>query len=196
MIRRIRGAVTKSVLDRLDHLAQENPETFQTFYTQFGAMLKEGIVVDPMNKERIAKLLRFASSRGQDASPTVSLDDYIARMPEGQKRIYYLGGPDFASIAKSPNLEIFRRRGVEVLFLTDPIDEFAITSLRSYQGKELTFDRFGRPRPARDGRDRRGREEARRTPGQGERLRPCPRPVPLRARGSSPRGPGIETADR
>jgi molecular chaperone HtpG len=138
VIRRIRGAVTKSVLDRLDNLAQENPEAFQTFYTQFGAMLKEGLVVDPMNKERIAKLLRFASSRGQDASPTVSLDEYIARMPEGQKRIYYLGGPDFASIAKSPNLEIFRRRGVEVLFLTDPIDEFAITSLRSYQGKELT----------------------------------------------------------
>ncbi len=138
VIRRIRGAVTKSVLDRLDNLAQENPETFQTFYTQFGAMLKEGLVVDPMNKERIAKLLRFASSRGQDASPTVSLDEYIARMPGGQKRIYYLGGPDFASIAKSPNLEIFRRRGVEVLFLTDPIDEFAITSLRAYQGKELT----------------------------------------------------------
>jgi molecular chaperone HtpG len=68
----------------------------------------------------------------------VSLDDYIARMPEGQKRIYYLGGPDYASVAKSPNLEIFRRRGLEVLYLTDPIDEFAMNSLHAYQGKTLT----------------------------------------------------------
>jgi molecular chaperone HtpG len=68
----------------------------------------------------------------------VSLEDYLARMPEGQKRIYYLGGPDYASVVKSPNLEIFRRRGLEVLFLTDPIDEFAMTSLRTFQGKELT----------------------------------------------------------
>ena len=138
VIREIRTSLVKGVLDRLDNLAQENPEAFRTFYDQFGAMLKEGLIVDPPNRERIAKLLRFASSRGEDASATVSLDEYIARMPEGQKRIYYLGGPDFASIAKSPNLEIFRRAGVEVLFLTDPIDEFAITSLRSYQGKELT----------------------------------------------------------
>ena len=101
-------------------------------------MLKEGLIVDPANRERIAKLLRFASSRGDGPSATVSLDEYIARMPEGQKRIYYLGGPDYSSVAKSPNLEIFRRRGLEVLFLTDPIDEFAITSLITYQGKTLT----------------------------------------------------------
>ncbi len=78
------------------------------------------------------------SSRSDDPTAIVSLDEYIARMPDGQKRIYYLGGPDLASIAKSPNLEIFRRRGLEVLFLTDPIDEFAITALGSYQGKTLT----------------------------------------------------------
>jgi molecular chaperone HtpG len=138
VIRRIRSSLVKAVLDRLDNLAQEKPDAFRTFYEQFGALLKEGLVVDPMNKERIAKLLRFASSRGEGPSSAVSLDEYVARMPEGQKRIYYLGGPDYASIAKSPNLEIFRRRGLEVLYLTDPIDEFAITALRSYQGKELT----------------------------------------------------------
>ncbi len=138
VIRRIRTSLIKAVLDRLDNLSQEKPDAFKTFYDQFGAMLKEGLVVDPMNKERIAKLLRFASSRGEGPSSVVSLEEYIARMPEGQKRIYYLGGPDYASVAKSPNLEIFRRRGLEVLYLTDPIDEFAITSLQSYQGKEVT----------------------------------------------------------
>jgi molecular chaperone HtpG len=137
VIRRIRTSIVKGVLDRLDKLAEEDAEAYRTFYGQFGSMLKEGLVVDPANRERVAKLLRFASSRG-DASATVSLDEYIGRMPEGQKRIYYLGGPDYASVAKSPNLEIFRRKGLEVLFLTDPIDEFAITALGSYQDKKLT----------------------------------------------------------
>ncbi len=101
-------------------------------------MIKEGLIIDQPNRERIAKLLRFTSSRSQGPNDVVSLDEYLARMPEGQRQIYYLGGPDFASVVKSPNLEIFRRRGIEVLFLTDPIDEFAITSLISYQGKTLT----------------------------------------------------------
>jgi molecular chaperone HtpG len=145
VIRRIRSSIVKSVLDRLDNLSKDQPDTFKTFYGQFGSMLKEGLVVGGIefanfqeNRERIARLLRFASSRSEDPSAMVSFDEYIARMPEGQKNIYYLGGPDFASVAKSPNLEIFRRRGLEVLYLTDPIDEFAITSLRIYQGKELT----------------------------------------------------------
>jgi molecular chaperone HtpG len=138
VIRKIRAALIKGVLDRLDQLAQESPDVFRTFYEQFGRILKEGLVVDHANRERIAKLVRFASSRSDDATALVSLDEYVARAPEGQKRIYYLGGPDIASIAKSPKLEIFRRRGVEVLFLTDPIDEFAVTSLREYQGKTLT----------------------------------------------------------
>ena len=145
VIRRIRTSIVKGVLDRLDNLAKDQPDAFKTFYSQFGAMLKEGLVVGGIdmanfqeNRERIARLLRFASSRNDDPSAMVSFDEYIARMPEEQKKIYYLGGPDFASIVKSPNLEIFRRRGLEVLYLSDPIDEFAITSLRTYQGKELT----------------------------------------------------------
>jgi molecular chaperone HtpG len=138
VIHRIRSSLVKAVFDRLDNLAQEKPEEFRTFYSQFGTMLKEGLVVDPPNRERLAKLTRFASSRRDGPATLVSLDEYIARMPEGQKRIYYLGGPDPAAIAKSPNLEIFRRRGLEVLYLTDPIDEFAMTSLGTYQGKALT----------------------------------------------------------
>ncbi len=136
VIRRIRTAIIKGVLDRLDRLAEEDAEKYRAFYEQFGMMLKQGVVEDPANRERVAKLLRFSSSRGEGET-SVSLDAYIARMPEGQKPIYYLGGPDLASVAKSPNLEIFRRRGLEVLFLTDPIDEFAITALTTYQGKKL-----------------------------------------------------------
>jgi molecular chaperone HtpG len=145
VIRKIRSAIVKGVFDLLDNLAREKPEDYRTFYGQFGTILKEGLIRtgfdEPQyaeHRDRIAKLLRFTSSRGADPTALVSLDDYLARMPEGQTRIYYLGGPDYASVAKSPNLEIFRRRGLEVLYLTDPIDEFAITSLRSYQGKELT----------------------------------------------------------
>jgi molecular chaperone HtpG len=138
VIRRIRGALVKAVLDRLDNLARDEAELFRTFYDQFGRMLKEGIVIDPANRERLAKLLRFASSRSDDPKALVSLDDYVARMASDQKRIYYLGGPDPASIAKSPNLEVFRRRGLEVLYFTEPIDEFAANSLASHQDKKLT----------------------------------------------------------
>ena len=145
VIRKIRSAIVKGVFDLLDNLTREKPDEYRTFYSQFGTVLKEGLIRtgfdEPQyaeHRDRIAKLLRFASSRSADPSAQVSLEDYIAQMPEGQKRIYYLGGPDYASVAKSPNLEIFRRRGLEVLYLTDPIDEFAMTALRTFQGKELT----------------------------------------------------------
>jgi molecular chaperone HtpG len=136
VIRKIRTSLVKGVLDRLDRLAQDDKDAYAKFYAQFGTILREGLVVDPLNGERVAKLLRFASSH--EGSSLVSLDDYVGRMKEGQDRIYYLGGPDLASIAKSPNLGIFRRRGLEVLFLSDPVDEFAMTSLGMYHGKQLT----------------------------------------------------------
>jgi molecular chaperone HtpG len=138
VIRRIRTSLIKSVLDRLDQLAKEQPDDFKKFVSQFALMLKEGAIVDPNNRQRIAGLLRFASSNSSDPEAWVSLDDYVGRMPEGQKRIYYLGGPDLASIKKSPNLEVFRRRGLEVLYLTDPIDEFVMNALGSHGGKPLT----------------------------------------------------------
>jgi molecular chaperone HtpG len=138
VIKKIRAAVVKAVLDRLEQLSRDNPDQFRSFYEQFGRNLKEGLMLDHQNRERLAKLLRFSSSRGEDPRTLVSFDDYVGRMAEGQTRIYYLAGPDHAAIAKSPNLEIFRRRGLEVLYLTDPIDEFAFNALRSYQGKDLT----------------------------------------------------------
>jgi molecular chaperone HtpG len=138
VVRKIRTSLVKSVMDRLDDLARNNPDEYRKFYDQFGKTIKEGLVVDPANRERIAKLLRFASSYGDEPRALVSFDEYLGRIPAGQKQIYYLGGADLASLVKNPNLEIFRRRGVEVVYLTDPIDEFAIRSLESYQGNPLT----------------------------------------------------------
>jgi molecular chaperone HtpG len=138
VVRKIRSSLVKGVLDRLDNLARDQADAFRTFHEEFGRMLKEGLVVDVANRERIAKLLRFASSNNADPKAHASLDEYVARMKDGQKRIYYVAGPDPASIAKSPNLEIFRRQGLEVLYLSDPIDEFAFNALGSYQGKTLT----------------------------------------------------------
>jgi molecular chaperone HtpG len=138
VIRKIRTSLIKGVFDRLDSLARDQNDVFRAFYDQFGRVLKEGLVVDIANRERIAKLLRFASSKSDDPKELVSIDEYVARMQNGQKRIYYLAGQDQGSIVKSPNLEIFRRQRLEVLYLTDPIDEFAFNALGSYQEKTLT----------------------------------------------------------
>ncbi len=138
VIRRIRTSLVKAVLDRLDQLARDQPDDFKKFTTQYSLFIKEGAIVDSANRERIAKLLRFTSSISEDSEPNVSLEDYVGRMPESQKRIYYLGGPDLASMKKSPNLEIFRRRGLEVLYLTEPVDEFVMNALVSFGGKPLT----------------------------------------------------------
>jgi molecular chaperone HtpG len=140
VIRRIRNTLVKGVLDRLHSLADEKPDDFLTFYRQFGDNIKEGVATDGANRERLAKLLRFSSTHTEAAGgqALTSLDEYVKRMPADQKRIYYLGGPDLAAIRKSPNLEIFRRRGLEVLFLGEAIDEFVMSALHAYDGKTLT----------------------------------------------------------
>ncbi|WP_422926349.1 molecular chaperone HtpG [Singulisphaera sp. PoT] len=136
VIRRIKNVLVKGVLDKLQKLGEDNPEEYMTFYKQFGQIIKEGVPTDFPNRERVAKLLRFTSSQADESSPT-SLDDYLKRALPDQKEIYYLGGPDLAAIKKSPNLEIFRRRGIEVLFLSDPIDEFVVSNLDRYADKPL-----------------------------------------------------------
>ncbi len=138
VIRRIRNTLVKGVLDKLTALAADSPADYMTFYRQFGPTFKEGIARDPMNRERVAKLLRFSSTHATDPDAPASFDDYIARSAASQTAIYYLGGPDLSAIRKSPNLEIFRRRGLEVLFLTDPVDEFVLSSLSSYNDRKLT----------------------------------------------------------
>lgn len=137
VIRRIRNTLVKGVLDKLSQMADQSAGGFEEFHRQFGGILREGIASDPANRERIAKLLRFPSSHSEGSQLT-SLDDYIKRAQADQKPIYYLGGPSLASIKTSPNLEIFRRRGIEVLYLSDPIDEFVMSTMRTYDGRPLT----------------------------------------------------------
>lgn len=150
LIPKLKKVLTKKVLDHLAELAEGQPETFKTFIAQFGSILRTGIGSDFENRERIAKLMRFHStvSAGQstlltggldDKTPaaSVSLDEYLKRAPEDQSQIYYLSGPNLEAMQKHPHLEAFRKRNLEVLFLDDPIDEYALIQLRSYNGKEV-----------------------------------------------------------
>ena len=137
----IREGSTKRVLSMLEELANaDEPEKkakYATFWTEFGQVLKEGIGEDAGNKERLAKLLRFASSTNDGEAQTVSFADYIGRMKEGQDKIYYATGETYAAARNSPHLEIFRKKGVEVLLLTDRVDEWMLSFLQDFDGTEL-----------------------------------------------------------
>jgi molecular chaperone HtpG len=138
----IREGSTKRVLGMLEELANADEldvkEKYVTFWKEFGQVLKEGIGEDATNKDRIAKLLRFASTNGDSADQTVSFADYIARMKEGQDKIYYVTADSYNAAKNSPHLEIFRKKGVEVLLLTDRVDEWMLSFLTEFDGKELT----------------------------------------------------------
>ncbi|MFP4695703.1 molecular chaperone HtpG [Thiohalospira sp.] len=133
----IRAGAVKRVLDRLESMAKDEPENYAAFWGQFGAVMKEGPGEDFANQERLAGLLRFASTRGEGAEQTVSLDDYIERMHEGQKAIYYITAESHAAAAASPHLEVFRKKDVEVLLLSDRVDEWLMANLTRY--KEIPF---------------------------------------------------------
>lgn len=134
---RIKSACVKRVLDLIEKLAKDEPEKFATFYKAFGNTLKEGIAEDGNNRERIAKLLRFASTKGEAQKQTVSLDDYIGRMAVGQDTIWYITADSYAAAAGSPQLEAFKAKDIEVLLMSDRIDEWMIGSLSEYDGKKL-----------------------------------------------------------
>ncbi|SHG58700.1 molecular chaperone HtpG [Massilia sp. CF038] len=137
----IREGSTKRVLGMLEELAnadeQEKKDKYTTFWKEFGQVLKEGIGEDAANKDRIAKLLRFASTANDNAEQTVSLAEYIARAKEGQEKIYYVAGDNYVAAKNSPHLEIFRKKGVEVLLMTDRVDEWMLSFLTEFEGKEL-----------------------------------------------------------
>ncbi|MGN6705261.1 MAG: molecular chaperone HtpG [Rhodanobacter sp.] len=134
---RIKAACVKRVLDLIEKLAKDEPEKFATFYKAFGNTLKEGISEDANNRERIAKLLRFASTKGEGTAQNVSLDDYIGRMAIGQDAIWYITADSYAAAAGSPQLEAFKAKDIEVLLMSDRIDEWMIGSLSEYEGKKL-----------------------------------------------------------
>jgi len=133
----IRSGSVKKVLGMLEKMARNDPEKYQNFWKEFGKVLKEGPAEDIANREAIAKLLRFATTNTGDEEQTVSLDDYIARMQEGQDKIYYIAADSHSAAKNSPHLEIFRKKGIEVLLLSDRVDEWLTAHLMEYEGKKL-----------------------------------------------------------
>ena len=133
----IRSALTKRVLDMLSKMAKKDPEQYQKFWNEFGPVLKEGPAEDFSNREKIAGLLRFASTHSGESTQNVSLDDYIGRMKEGQNKIYYITADSFAAAKSSPHLEVFRKKGIEVLILSDRIDEWMMGYLNEYDSKQF-----------------------------------------------------------
>lgn len=133
----LRGALTKRVLQMLDKLAKDDAEGYQKFWQQFGLVLKEGPAEDNGNQEAIAKLLRFATTHGDSSAQTVSLEEYVGRMAEGQEKIYYITADSYAAAKSSPHLELFRKKGIEVLLLSDRIDEWMMSYLTEFDGKPL-----------------------------------------------------------
>ena len=136
-VKAIREGCTKRVLGMLEDLAENKKDDYAKFWGEFGQVLKEGIGEDHANQERIAKLLRFASTRNTDAAQNVSLGDYVAAMKEGQDKIYYVTAESWAAAKSSPHLEVFRKKGVEVLLLTDRVDEWMLSFLNEFDGKAL-----------------------------------------------------------
>lgn len=136
-LKTIKKAVTKRVVDLLDELAKEKPEDYATFWSTFGRILKEGLVVDGEWKERIAKLTRWSSTASESPEKLVSLEDYVARMKEGQDAIYYVTGESRDALLGSPYLEALRARGYEVLLMTDAVDTWAAEAIGEMGGKKL-----------------------------------------------------------
>ncbi|WP_201743441.1 molecular chaperone HtpG [Dickeya undicola] len=133
----LRTALTKRVLQMLEKLAKDDSEKYQTFWRQFGLVLKEGPAEDGGNREAIAKLLRFATTHTDSDEQNVSLDDYISRMVDGQDKIYYITADSYAAAKSSPHLELFRKKGIEVLLLSDRIDEWMMSYLTEFDGKSF-----------------------------------------------------------
>jgi len=137
LIDTIRSGSIKKVLGLLESMAKDEPDLYKNFWKQFGKVLKEGPGEDFSNRDRIAGLLRFATTENDSEEQTVSLDDYIGRMKDGQDTIYYVTADSFAAAKNSPHLQIFRRKGIEVLLLSDRVDEWLVSHLTEYQEKKL-----------------------------------------------------------
>ncbi len=133
----IRSGCVKRVLDLLSELAEGDKEKYATFWSAFGNVLKEGFVDDDGNRDKLARLARFASTVSIGETQDVALADYVTRMKEGQQAIYYVTGDTYQAAAHSPHLEIFRKKGIEVLLLSDRIDEWVASTLTEFDGKPL-----------------------------------------------------------
>jgi len=136
-IESMKKASVKKVLGLLGSMAKNDAEKYQSFWNEFGKVLKEGPTEDASNKEQIAKLLRFSSTHTDAEKQDVTLEDYVSRMQEGQEKIYYVTADTFTAAKNSPHLEVFRSKGIEVLLLSDRVDEWMISGLTEFDGKPL-----------------------------------------------------------
>lgn len=136
-IPKLKSAIVRHILDLLERIAATEPENYKSFWANFGTILKEGPAEDFANRDRIAKLLRFSSSNASSADQTVSLDDYVGRMKPNQKKIYYITAENYHAAKSSPHLEVFLKNNIEVLLLTDKIDEWVVGHLPEFEGKAL-----------------------------------------------------------
>lgn len=136
-IESIKNALVKRVLDTLDKLAKDKPEDYQKFWNEFGQVIKEGPAEDFGNKERIAKLLRFSTTHNDSDKQEIALEDYVSRMKDGQNKIFYVTAETFNAAKSSPHLEIMRKKGIEVLLLTDRVDEWLVAHLNEFDGKQF-----------------------------------------------------------
>ncbi|MDF1761204.1 MAG: molecular chaperone HtpG [Coxiellaceae bacterium] len=136
VIDKIRSGCVKKVLSELEKMAKNDAEKYQKFWDAFGQVIKEGPAEDFANKDKVAKLMRFASTHTGDATQNVSLTDYVSRMKEGQEKIYYIVGDTHAAASNSPLLEVFRKRGIEVLLMSDRVDEWLVGHLTEFEGKQ------------------------------------------------------------
>jgi molecular chaperone HtpG len=133
----IRAGNVKRVLAMLDELVEKDAEKYATFWREFGRVFKEGLGEDHANRERLAKLCRFASTHSESDAQDVSLADYVSRMKDGQEKIYYIAAETYAAAKNSPHLEVFTKKGIEVLLLADRVDEWAVSFLTEFEGKPL-----------------------------------------------------------
>lgn len=136
-IQKIKARAVKRVLDELQKIAKDQPETYQEFWTEFGQAIKEGVVEDMANKDKITPLLRFASTNNNSDAQNVSLDQYVERMNDDQDAIYYITAESYQAAKGSPHLELFNKKDIEVLLLTDPVDEWLVNSLFEHNEKPL-----------------------------------------------------------
>ncbi|MCW1914185.1 molecular chaperone HtpG [Luteolibacter sp. GHJ8] len=136
LVRKLGSVISKRVIKMFEKEAEADPEKFQAFYKKFDRLIKEGVATDHANRDSLAKLLRFESSMTEE-SKLASLADYLTRAKDGQDKIYYLVGPSKAQLENSPYVEAFKARGIEVIYFTDPVDEYVVESLGEYEGKKL-----------------------------------------------------------
>jgi molecular chaperone HtpG len=137
VIGKIKKAIVGKIFGKLKELSENQPDDYKTFWKEFGPIVKEGLHSDYENKDKLLELARFQSSMGESADELVSLKQYVSRMRDDQKAIYYITGDRRDIVEKSPHLEVFRAKGIEVLYLVDPIDEFVIPNLYNFDGKEF-----------------------------------------------------------